>query len=338
VLRTFTSLEKGGDAELAMLLLRVWLDYAATLLDGYSILVRAHLRPSARPDERPLVEPGGAAPLRTQAEYLAASVTYRSGDFLLSPLDLLQPRLVPEMVGEKEIAVADSSSAALLRLWQDIKGKQLPQSSPSGLLYLAEALTVETIGRVAADPSAALDLECACARLLLAQLCHADGALRERGVILQALVEVVMPRLRQGNTEPRARHLERDVLELEALKAVFCRHLTAVGQAFGAALGRNADVQASCFALAESAAWLKAADSVLGRMAWLSRLCQAEDREEPPAQQDLGRRALAHCFAEIRDRHFRFDEDLASLRRGYYAPHVYAASMLRNMQISDQPK
>jgi hypothetical protein len=117
-------------------------------------------------------------------------------------------------------------------------------------------------------------------------------------------------------------------LELEALKADFRRRLTAVWQAFGQALGQHADVQASCFALAEAAAWLKAADSALGRMAWLSRLFQAEDREEPPAQQELGRRALAHCFAAIRDRLFRFDEDLASLRRGYYAPHVYAAGLL----------
>ncbi len=87
-------------------------------------------------------------------------------------------------------------------------------------------------------------------------------------------------------------------------------------------------MQASCFALAEAAAWLKAADSTLGRMAWLSRLGQAEDREEPASQQDLSRRVLAHCFAKVRDRHFRFDEDLASLRRGYYAPHVYATTLL----------
>ncbi len=328
LLQTFARLETGDDAELTMLLLRVWLDYTATLLDEYTILVRDHLRPAARPGDRPLVEPDSGAPLRTQAEYLAAPATYRSGDFLLSPLDLLQPRLVPEMVGEKEIAVADSSSAALLRQLHDLKGRHNPQSSLSGRLYLAEALAVEVIGRVAVDPSVSLDLECACARVLLAQLGHTYGALRERGVILEALAEVVMPRLRQGSTKPRARHLERDVLELEALKADFCRRLTAVWQVFGAALGRNADVQASCFALAESAAWLKAADSVLGRMAWLSRLCQAEDREEPPSQQDLGRRALVRCFAEVRDRHFRFDEDLASLRRGYYAPHVYAAARL----------
>jgi hypothetical protein len=80
--------------------------------------------------------------------------------------------------------------------------------------------------------------------------------------------------------------------------------------------------------LAEAVAWLKAADSALGRMVWISRLSQAEDREELPSQQDLGRSSLAHCFASIRDRLFRFDEDLASLRRGYYAPHVYAARWL----------
>lgn len=328
LLRTFARLEQDDDAELAILLLRVWLDYSATLLDEYTILVREQLRPISRPGDRPLVEPDSGAPLRTQAEYLATPATYRSGDFLLAPLDLLRPRLVPEMVGEKEIAVADSSSAALLRWLEDIKGRQNPRSSMPRLLYLAEALTVESIGRVAADPSAPFDLECACTRVILAHLCHADGALRVRCAILRELTSVVIPHLLSGITDARARHLERDVLELEALKADFLRRLTAVWQVFGESLRRSADVQASCFALAEAAAWLKAADSTLGRMAWLSRLCQAEDREEPAVQQELGRRGLAHCLAEIRDRHFRFDEDLASLRRGYYAPHIYAATLL----------
>jgi electron transfer flavoprotein-quinone oxidoreductase len=326
--RTFASLELGEDSELAILLLRVWLDYTATLLDEFTILVREHIHPASRPGDRPLVEPDSGAPLRTQAEYLAAPSTYNSGDFLLAPLDLLQPRLVPEMVGEKEIAIAGPSAATLLRFLEDIKGRQKPQSAQSGLLYLAEALAVETIGRLAVDPPLALDLECACTRMMLTQLRLFDGALRERCTILRELAAVVIPRWIRGGTGTRARHLHRDVLEIESLKADFRRRLTTVWEVFGEVLGRNADVQASCFALAEAAAWLKAADSILGRMAWLNRLCQAEDCEELPLQQDLVRRLLAHSFAEIRDRLFRFDEDIASLRRGYYAPHVYAASLL----------
>jgi len=328
LLQTFARLENGDDAELAILLLRVWLDHTAALLDEYAIVVREHLHPVSRPDDRPLIEPDCGAPLRTQAEYLAAPATYRSGDFLLVPVDLLQPRLTPEMVGEKEMIIANAEAAALLWLLRDIKYRYNRPHSPYDLLYSTEASAVETIGRYAADPSVVLNLEWACSRLLLIDSYYAVGALRERCIILRALAEVVMPRLWHGGIEARARHLERDVLQLEAFKADFRQRLTAGWQTFGEALGRNADVQASCFALAEAAAWLKAADSTLGRMAWLSRLCQAEDREEPAAQQELARRTLAHCFAKVRDRLFRFDEDLAALRRGYYAPHVYAAALL----------
>jgi hypothetical protein len=301
LLRTFARLEKGLDAELAIMLLRVWLDYAATLLDEYTIAVRDRVRPDVRRPDRPLVEPDSGAPLRTEAEYRAAPATYTSGDFLLAPLDLLQPRLVPEMV----------ESGA----WAD-------------RLYLEETLTVETRGRRTQTPSHAFDLETACTRLVVSGLRQDGDVLRERCVILQILAEVVIPRWLRGGIETGIRHLERDVLELEALKSDFRQRLTAVWQVFGEALGRNADVQASCFALAEAAAWLKAADSTLGRLAWVSRLCQAEEREEPAEQQDAGRRTLAHCFAEVRDRLFRFDEDLAALRRGYYAPHVYATTLL----------
>ena len=232
------------------------------------------------------------------------------------------------MVGEKGIAVAGPRAAALLRLLEEIKGRLSSQTPPSGALYLVEALATETIGRYAADPSASFDLEHACVSLILIERRQSVGGLHPRCLILRALSAEAMPRWLSGVGSIRARHLERDVLELEMLKADFRQRMTTAWQSFGEALGRNADVQASCFALAEAAAWLKAADSTMGRMAWLSQLCQAEDREEPVSQQDLARCVLTHCFAEIRDRLFRFDEDLASLRRGYYAPHVYAAMLL----------
>jgi electron transfer flavoprotein-quinone oxidoreductase len=305
LLRTHACLEAGADAELAVVLLRVWLDYSATQLDEFAILVQDRRRPPAPDSDRPLVEPGSGPPLRTRAEYLAAPVAYTSGDFLLAPVNLLQPRLVPEMVaGEREPAAA------------------------APIHYLAQALTAEMEGCRVHPQMRGLNLEMACARVMLAELQQSGGGLQERCVILQALAGEVAPRWLRGGLATGARHLGRDVLELEALKADFRRRLLAAWQVFGEALGRNADVQASCFALAEAVAWLKAADSTLGRMAWQSRLRQAEERDEPAAQQDLGRRVLAHCHAEVRDRLRRFDEDLAALRRGYSAPHVRAAALL----------
>jgi flavin-dependent dehydrogenase len=341
LLQTFAHLEKGNDAQLAILLLRVWLDHSVTLLDEYTIIVRERLQPATGRGERPLVEPDSGPPLRTQAEYLTESMQYHSGDFLLFALDLLQPRLAPEMVGEKEIAVAGPDAAALVRILKDTKQKRLRHHLPAHVQYLIETLTVETIGRYAADSSELFDLEGSCTRLVLMGMDQSFGALRERCVILRALAEVVIPRLLGGGVDTGVRHLHRDALALESLKADFRRRLEAVWQVFGESLGRDADVQASCFALAEVTAWLKAAESTLGRMAWISRLCQAEDREEPSSIQDLARHALKYCFAEIRDHLLRFDEDLASLRRGYYSPHVYAAAMLlRRVHpgLMDQPE
>jgi flavin-dependent dehydrogenase/ferredoxin len=347
LLATFAWLEKGVDAELAIVLLRVWLDYTATLMNEFTILVRDRLNLLVLREDRPLVEPGSGAPLRTAEEYLSASSPYNSGDFLLLPVDLLQARLVPEMTGAADMdfvgyaaglssaswdkpaacPTAAISIAELLRLFKDLRDGKNILSFPPTDFYLAEAIVVETMGRCLRAAPGALDLEVACTRLILAELGHEGGALPERCIILRTLADEVVPRWLRG-VDTGARHLERVVLELEALKADFRQRLTAVWQVFGEALGANADVQASCFALAEAAAWLKAADSALGRMAWFSRLCQFHERDEPALQQDVGRRGLRHCFAEIRDRLFRFDEDLASLRRGYYAPHVRAAALL----------
>jgi flavin-dependent dehydrogenase len=317
LLRTHNLLEEGCDAELAIVLLRVWLDYTATLLDQFTILVRDHLRPPPPASDRPLVEPGAGSPPRTWAEFRAAMTPGKTGDFLLAPVDLLQPRLVPEMA-------ADGDDLAAVA---EIRDRFTDASRTEESVYLAEALTMEMIGRCVDSSALSLDLETACARLILADLRPCDGALGERSAILRSLADEVIPRALDGPKERGVRHLGRDVLELEALKGEFRQRLLAVWQFFGGALGRNADVQASCFALAEAAAWLKAADSVLGRMAWNSRLSQSEDRDEPAAQ-DTGRRVLAHCHAQVRDRLFRFDEDLAALRRGYYAPHVRAALLL----------
>jgi hypothetical protein len=333
LLRTHDRLETGLDAELAIVLLRVWLDYATTRLDEFTILVRDRLRPAFVGGDRPLVEFGSGPPPRTIAEYLAAPSPYTSGDFLLAPVDLLQPRLVPEMIDSPEEITA---AADLMRAAADLRDRPGGLSRREETLYLAEALAMEIAGRRVHPQTRGLDLETACARLIVAELYPRGDSLSERCVILRELAEEVLPRW-QRSGEERVRHLGRDVLELEALKADFRRRAVAAWDVFGAALGCNADVQASCFALAEAAAWLKGADSVLGRMGWLSRLSVIEERDEPVARLALGRRALTHCHAEVRDRLFRFDEDLASLRRGYYAPHVRAADLLRAPGPSRSP-
>jgi hypothetical protein len=231
------------------------------------------------------------------------------------------------VTGDEETA-EDAMGSDLLRAVADIHDYPRHELRPKETFYLAEALAWEMIGRRAHRQTRALDLETASVRLILADLQRGGCALRERCIILQMLADEVVPRWQHGGVETRVRHLGRDVLELEAIKADFRQRLMAAWQFLGEALGRNADVQASCFALAEAAAWLKAADSTLGRMAWLTRLCEAEDRDEPVARQALSRRVLAHCHAEVRDRLHRFDEDLAALRRGYFAPHVRAAALL----------
>jgi flavin-dependent dehydrogenase len=349
LLHTHTLLENGLDAELAIVLLRVWLDRSATLLDEFTIAVRDRLLPPTIGGGRPLVEPGGGTPPATLADYRNATDTYAPGDFLLTPVDLLQPRLVPEMVGGEEERITSrpvstlveasekpaASPAAgdeilldLLRQRDDLRARPPRLYRPQEALFLAEALALEMLGRCMHRPAASWPLEMACSRLILSDLRQPGSALPERCAILRALADDVLPRCRHGDRITNVRHLAPEALELEALKADCLRRLMAAGTVFGAALGQNPDVQASCFALAEATAWIKAADSTLGRLAWLVRRAESDESEEPAARLDVGRRVLAHCHAEVRDRLFRFDQDLAALRRGYYAPHVRAAELL----------
>ena len=357
LLYTHGLLENGLDAELAIVLLRVWLDRSATLLDEFTIAVRDRLRPLAT-SGRPLVEPGSRALPATMADYRNATDTYAPGDFLLVPVDLLQPRLVPEMIGGAEeqltsqptstLAGASEKPAAspaagdetildLLRWRDDLRARPPHLYRPAEAVFLAEALALEMIGRCMRRPAASWPLEMACSRLILTDLRQPGSALRERCALLRMLADDVLPRCRHDDRLTNVRHLAPEVLELEALKADWLRRLLAAGAVFGAALGQNPDVQASCFALAEAAAWIKAADSTLGRLAWLVRRGESDESEEQAARLEVGRRVLAHCHAEVRDRLFRFNEDLAALRRGYYAPHVRAAELLSHPKPEPPP-
>jgi electron transfer flavoprotein-quinone oxidoreductase len=144
----------------------------------------------------------------------------------------------------------------------------------------------------------------------------------QRFFILKDLVAEVVPRWKTAISVPNA-YLSREALDFEALRLQFRQRVESAIEFFGQQLWQNPNLQANCFLLSESAAWLKAADSTLARLAWLERTSSAD---RPSSK--VGRLALVHCFDEVRIRLKRFDEELMHLRRGYYAPEVRAASLL----------
>jgi hypothetical protein len=394
LLRTHARWEQGLDAEVETALLRVWLDGAAVALEGFAGRVRAALRPP-RQSDRPLVEPWAGPPLGCYADYLAGAAPYTEGDFLAGPVDLLHPRLVPEMVAPDPGFPPDGNTRAArptaggwgtarevldprqinwaltdtARMRKLIARVRAAVAGVSGTvpgwaawrlrrmeehLFSALALAVEVDGRWQHPHTRSIRLESVLARMFVAERLdqvrataaeiralagtpderEGEGPPREgagflaRFFILKKLAGRVLPRWAAGGAAPAPRHVGREVLELEALKASFRQRFGAAAGAFGAGLWQNPNLQADCFALAEAAAWLKAADSTLGRVAWLSRAATPGDDDEPAPALELGRRALARCMAEVRDRLYRFEEDFTRLLNGYYAPHVGAAALL----------
>jgi electron transfer flavoprotein-quinone oxidoreductase len=381
-------LERGPDTAVEIALLRVWLDDAAAGLDEFAALVRRQPLPQAAPADRPLVEPGGPPPAAIYADYLAAPAPYSAGDFLVGPVDLLQPRLVPEMApdgpalagaagrrgagglslqGVRQVLGVGRSRRLLAAvgrleaLTEQVRAARAPGGRAGWRLrrleedlFAAAALAYEVVGRSEHPQTRSLRLEAALARLFV--LGRVRSALKKAGdvlgpaalegepsgdgwfapadeggdaflqfFVLRELVGRVAPRWgREGAAPPR--HLGREALELEALKAEFRGRLDAARATFGADLWKDTNLQANAFALSDAAAWLKAADSALGRLGWLARRAPDEAEEFPGRAAGLG--ALARCCAEVRDRLRRFDQDLMQLRRGYYAPHVRAAALL----------
>jgi alkylation response protein AidB-like acyl-CoA dehydrogenase/flavin-dependent dehydrogenase/electron transfer flavoprotein alpha subunit/ferredoxin-like protein FixX len=241
--------------------------------------------------------------------------------------------------------------------------------------FTAEALAFEVIGRFEHPQTKSVRMESAISKMVVSELLHHIIELAEEihGLAGQTQLHLVEKRKRDArilniyegtnevqrfsilkdlaeelagrwsrHTASAPTHIGREALELEALKRGTRQRVDAALKIFGQGLWQNPNLQANCFLLAEAAAWLKAADSTLGRLAWLSR---HEFRDQGPAVGDQGAtrdpcalsqeprsliptRALGGCFAEVRNRLRRFDEELAHLRRGYYAPQVRAATLL----------
>ncbi len=222
--------------------------------------------------------------------------------------------------------------------------------------FIAEALSYEIIGRFEHAATASVRMESAIAKMLTTELLleiiakaqdiygpagqtelhliekrQRDARVLtiyegtneiQRFFVLKDLVAEVAPRWKTTPSVPSA-YLGREGLDFEALRLQFRQRVEAAVELFGQELWQNPNLQANCFLLSESAAWLKAADSTLARLAWLERT-STPDR----SSSEVGRRALAHCFDEVRIRLKRFDEELMHFRRGYYAPEVRAASLL----------
>jgi alkylation response protein AidB-like acyl-CoA dehydrogenase/electron transfer flavoprotein alpha subunit len=227
--------------------------------------------------------------------------------------------------------------------------------------FIAESITYEVIGRAEHPHTKSVRLESAMVKLLSTELLHQLIELAEeihglagqtqlhfvekrkrdarvftiyegtneiqRSLILKELGSEVAPRCeRSSGAAPQ--HVGKEALELETLKDGMRQRLLAARQVLGSSLWQNPNLQVNCFLLAEAATWLKAADSVLGRLAWLSRRALPDDNADPSPKGELARRAFARCSAEVACRLRRFDDELTHLRRGFYAPEVRAAELV----------
>jgi electron transfer flavoprotein-quinone oxidoreductase len=397
LLRTHVRLEAGRETETEVILLRVWLDGVSASLAACVDRFRRQ-ETVARPDHRPLIEPDAGPPLTRYEDFLRARVPCEPGDFLLHPIDLHAPRLVPEMIGvprgqrigvetssfpqeEKvwvtQMVTAVASMDALVRNCGTAPADSTGQV-PDGAVWRRERLEEETftaaalaydvLGRLGHSDARSLHLETAIARLQISEALRrvlglveeVDGVANRTGTffneeaiaaqrlaecdgvnevlryqILRILASEVAPRW--ARTEmPALRHVARPALELEATRANLRQRLGAALEAFGPGLWQDPDLQANCYLLAEATAWYKAADSTLGRLAWLARRDLAEDRDPGP-EREIGRRAFVRCTGEVEQRLRRFDEELAHLRRGFYAPQVRAAELLC-VRIQHEPQ
>src|SRR5207248_2387694 len=105
----------------------------------------------------------------------------------------------------------------------------------------------------------------------------------QRFFILRDLAGEIAPKWSAKSSAPPA-HAGREALDLEATKDALRERLTAALDLFGQKIWQDPDLQANCFLLSEAAAWFKAAESTLGRLAWLTREeFVAAEQEAAPA-------------------------------------------------------
>ncbi|MCC6418764.1 MAG: acyl-CoA dehydrogenase family protein [Gemmataceae bacterium] len=241
--------------------------------------------------------------------------------------------------------------------------------------FISEALAHEIIGRFEHKQTKSIRLEGAVGKMLVSELLHRliETAEEVHGLAGQTQLHLVEKRKRdarvlniyEGTNEIQRFFILRDLVSdvanrqsaaapptglgpearaVEELKVELWRRVREAIEGFGQRLWQDANLQANCFLLAEAVAWVGAAGSTLGRLAFLCRLTQGPatergglDDEELAGRIDVGRRALVRCAAEIRGRLRRFDEELLRLRRGLYASSVRAAALLFRRPTPAEP-
>jgi electron transfer flavoprotein-quinone oxidoreductase len=128
LLRTHARLEAGLTSEAELALLRAWLESAAGALERFHGAVHLWLRRPEGHEDRPMVDPAAGPPVTIYQDFLQAKSPYNSGDFLDRPTDLLQPRLVPEMIAQ------DPALAAICRHFRELLQQQF-EGLRDGLPY-----------------------------------------------------------------------------------------------------------------------------------------------------------------------------------------------------------
>ncbi|MER3414695.1 MAG: hypothetical protein C4297_00575 [Gemmataceae bacterium] len=162
----------------------------------------------------------------------------------------------------------------------------------------------------------------------------------QRFFILKDLLSELAPRLgaEPGTHLARAAETGREqfrswIAQLDELCQACVRCLAEAQTRLGAELWQNPNLQPDGFLLAEAIAWLKAADSVCARHAWLRRRLQAQS---DPAEVvhtyrrtlDLLDEACALCLGEVERRLQAWGAALQRLEQGYYHPVIAAGARL----------
>jgi electron transfer flavoprotein-quinone oxidoreductase len=355
-------LETRPDAEVELALLRATLDELAADLERFAALVRRRLGPAGYPS-RPLVEPDSGAPLASAADYVAGPEPYRPGDFLLAPVDLLRPRLVPEMTGSSDLLPATGALASLARVVPSMRAlrRRCEAAPPRGAgaatawrlqaleeaVFTAEAVATEALGRAAHPGAGTADMEVLGARLVTEDLVRRAAALVGHAVpdadlslgpdvrheFAARLRTAFAAQCPPGQMPLVPRHVGPEALAVEAAKADFRRVLGDATEVLAATLPGEPGMELLGWCLAEASAWLQAADSVLGRLAWMGRVHLAAAPDDPAPLPPAGRRAFAACLDEARLRLGRLGEDLPALRRGYWPPLARAAVVLGDVGL-----
>jgi hypothetical protein len=150
----------------------------------------------------------------------------------------------------------------------------------------------------------------------------------QRFFILRDLVNELAPR-RAKLAPPPTSQLSGAAAELESVRVGLWERIDGAVSTFGQGLWQNPNLQPDGFVLSEAIAWYKAADSTLGRLAWLVQQRKTEGQE-------TGQRALARCLAEVKQRLQQFDRALEGLKRGFYHPAIRAAELL--FDAASQPQ